>query len=116
MDIPKVTLGNVNAGAPAELFEEEFAKVVANIADPNTNPEAVRTVTIQIKIKPTKDRRHASTEVACHSKLAPIQPHQGMMMFAFDGNRVNAYSADIHQPDLGFEESQDTKQIKPFVR
>lgn len=51
-----VKLENLGCGAAAEMFQKELENVIANICDPNTKPDAVRTVTLKVKIKPGKDR------------------------------------------------------------
>ena len=41
----QVTLENLGHGAAMEMFQAELRNVVANIVDPNTRAEAVRSMT-----------------------------------------------------------------------
>ena len=102
MDYREVTLESVNSGAIIDLFEEEFEKLVQNIADDNTEPDKVRSITIQLSDKPSKDRSKADTKVSVTSKLAPLKPHESYIVLSTDGKKVSAYVAgtDIRQADL----------------
>ncbi|MGG1673295.1 hypothetical protein ACIFOE_22190 [Paenibacillus sp. NRS-1783] len=48
----KVDISNLAGRAMAERINRELKKVAENVMDPNTKAEAVRTVTVTIKIKP----------------------------------------------------------------
>ncbi|MCD1654740.1 hypothetical protein K7J14_08475 [Treponema zuelzerae] len=96
-----VTLSTLNSGAVLELFEEEFEKALKNIADDNTSPTAVRAITIKIELKPMADRSMATSKVKVSSSLAPMNPHESTVSFAFNGRSVEAYvNGPINQPDL----------------
>ncbi len=74
MDTPNrvVTLATVADGAAAELFQAAWDQVLANCADPNTDPSVKRVVTITISLKPVEDRNVGTVEVSCQAKLAEI--------------------------------------------
>jgi hypothetical protein len=74
-----VTLENLGHGAAAEMFQKELENVIANIVDPNTKPDAVRTITLKMKVKPGKDRGLCSVEIACDCKVASVQPFETAM-------------------------------------
>ncbi len=104
----KVDLSNLNSGAAIDLFEAEFQKVLKNLADENTRPDAVREIKLTVKIKPSKNRgESATTEVSVVSKLAPIKPHESFMVLNFDGNTVEAYTTDINQKELPYGEGEN---------
>lgn len=42
-----LNIGNICGGAVPELFEHEIAKMMENIADVNTDPEAKRSLTLE---------------------------------------------------------------------
>lgn len=65
-----VTLETIAGGALPELFAEELARVIANLADPNMSTAATRAITITVTFKPNRDRDAADVSVACSSKLA----------------------------------------------
>ncbi|MCL2556890.1 MAG: hypothetical protein FWE09_00265 [Treponema sp.] len=47
----KIDLRTIMNGAIIEMFDEEMRKVLANIADENTAPNASRSVTIRIDVE-----------------------------------------------------------------
>lgn len=68
-----LSLANLGGGAAVELFDREWKKLERNVQDPNTQADAVRTVTLTVKIKPSKDREFGPVEIFAASKLvAPI--------------------------------------------
>lgn len=67
----KLSLANMSEGGIIEAFDEELAEVLTNIHDPNTNPTAIRTITLTVKIKPDVDRTVNSLEATCKPGLAP---------------------------------------------
>lgn len=100
MDYKKVDLETLNSGAVIEQFEEEFQRVLDNIADPNTKPDAVREVKVSVKIRPNKERSSATTSVQVTSKLTPANPHDSFVMLDYDGRKVSAFTADPKQREL----------------
>lgn len=69
----QLDLNTIAGGALAEKLAIEFQRVAQNIADPNTKAEAVRSVTVVIKIKPDETREIAVSEINCSSKIAPAK-------------------------------------------
>lgn len=100
MESKTVDLKSINSGAAIDLFQNEFKKVLENIADPNVKPDAVREIRLVIKIKPDKNLSAALTTVQVTSKLAPVNPHESVVLFGFDGEKVSAYVSDSKQDDL----------------
>lgn len=74
-----VTLEHLAGGAASDLFNHEMDRVLNNINDINTKAEAVREITIKLKIVPNDDRSYCHAEVAVTSKLAPVRPHKASM-------------------------------------
>jgi len=104
-----VNLETLNSGAVIDLFEEEFGKLLKNVADNNTEPTKVRSVTIKVSIKPSKDRSRAETLVAVTSTLAPLKPNESSIVFSSDGELVTAYTVEHgKQQELGIN-------VVPFV-
>lgn len=62
-------LDQIAGGALAEKFNDEMAKVLENIYDPNTEAEKARTITISIKVQPDQDRDSAVLTINCVSKI-----------------------------------------------
>lgn len=66
-----LSLDTLAQGAAVEKFNDELAKVLANIKDVNTSPTAARSVTLTYTIKPDEDRSFGSTTIEAKSKIAP---------------------------------------------
>jgi len=96
----EVSIDTLNNGAITDLFNEEFEKLLNNIADENTKSEVTRELKISVKVKPSKDRSQAVTTVSVTNKLAPIKPHEGSMVFSYDGEKLKAFTSDVTQPEL----------------
>lgn len=97
----KINLETINSGAAKDLFDEAFKKVLENIADENTRPTAIRSITLKFSVKPSEDRGQAATTVDVETKLAPIKQNSGTMLFSFDGDIVEAFAVSSpKQPDL----------------
>ncbi len=69
-----VTLDEVAEGAAPQLFDHEIKKVLANIADPNTDTAAKRSFSLKFTISPDANglSAHVAVEVGSE-KLAPIR-------------------------------------------
>lgn len=80
----KMTLSNLSNGAVVERAEWELQKILANIADPNTDPTKKRELTIKITIKPDETREISDVEITCTSKLASIKPLKTRMFMSED--------------------------------
>jgi hypothetical protein len=102
-DIHEVTLENLGSGVALELFANEFAKILDNIDDPNTEPTMVRRLTIKISVKPSRDRSTAAFSIQAESKIASGEAHLGFIHLSKTGARLHAYTADQAPKLNGFE-------------
>lgn len=85
-----------------DLFEEEFDKLLRNVADDNTDADKVREITIKLAVKPNKTREKADTKVTVTSRLAPLKAHESMIVLSSDGKKVSAFTLTPEkQPELG---------------
>lgn len=82
----KLNLDTLQGGAARELFEIELQKVLRNIADPNTKPDAVRKLTLEVTIKPSEKRSMLYVAVKASSKLVAMRPSESMAVLDEDGN------------------------------
>jgi len=102
-------LEDIGMGALAELFEEELAKVVQNIHDLRTKPDAVREINIKLKLKPDKNNRGlAQLETIVNSKLAPV-PHTTQVLSGVTGSGVDISEADLSLKDTSVSQLQEVK-------
>jgi hypothetical protein len=91
----EVSLSNLCGGAIEEVFQREFASVLANIADINTDPEAKRKITLEFTIEPFEDRSGAQVTFACKSKTIPVNAVKGTV---FLQRRGLVFIAVPHDP------------------
>lgn len=86
-----VTLEDVNNGAVGELFQEEFKKLLKNLADENTSWKTQRGITINLKVKlNSEERTSATTMVEVTTKTAPPKPNEAIVYLDTDGRDVFA--------------------------
>jgi hypothetical protein len=114
MDAEKqeVSLSNLCGGAIEEVFQREFASVLANIADVNTNAEAKRKITLEFTIKPFEDRSGGQVTFACKSKTVPVEEVKGTVFFQRRGLVMIAVPHDPKQQRL-FDPKDDTPGGRP---
>lgn len=105
-----VDIGTINDGAIVDLFEEEWKKVMDNIQDINTKPDAIREIVIKIRVKPDKLRRTATSMIHVEAKLPTVQDHESFIFFENKEGKMIAYPDDPHQGVLvGIGEIQPGK-------
>jgi hypothetical protein len=112
LDYQGVNLETLNSGAILDLFDVEWQKLLDNIQDPNTKPDVGRKITIEVSVKPAKDRRNASTSVSVTAKLAHTVPHEASIVIGTEDGKVQAYTFDPKQQSLGFED----EKVSPFPK
>ena len=103
MEMEKVKLSNLQHGIVIDMFDEEFGKVLKNIADNNVKPDATREICIKIQIKPDKTRQTAVTKIDVTSKLAPVKSSDGMMFIGTEDNELVAYEDNYNQQELDLD-------------
>lgn len=90
-----VNLQDVNNGAVTDLFNDEFKKVLNNLADENTSWKTQREITIKLKVKLNSEERNtAATLVEVVSKLAPPKANEAIVHLDFDGRDVQAFTRE----------------------
>jgi hypothetical protein len=99
----KVSLQTLNGGAVIDLFNVEYEKLLANVNDENTKPEATRSIKIELKVKPEKTRRVATVQISVASSLAPIKPAETVIFFDTDKGELAAFEDDPKQQSLDFK-------------
>lgn len=100
----KVSLASLYGGAVIEAVDHEIQNVLTNIQDVNTSPGATRSVSLQIKIKPNKERNIASLTFQASSKLAPAEALESSIIIdrdqagravAFELSESNPYNQGV---------------------
>lgn len=104
-----ITLSTLGGGAVEELFQEELERVLRNIADPNTEPEALREITLKVKVRPNKDRSVGDLQVVPSSKLAPNKTFSSVV---YMGRHQGQLIAQEHNPQqLSFESTDHIRAL-----
>lgn len=73
-------------GAFEEKVDDEVTRVIDNILDPNTKPDAKRKITVTLEFQPDAERKHISLFVSVKSALVPSAPAATSMVITADGN------------------------------
>lgn len=102
-----VTLASLSDGAALERFDHELQRTLDNIADPNTDPKAVRTITLTVKIKPNDKRTMGEVKFSAQAKLAPLAPVETLIFIGRSGGNIVA-SEQLPPTPLEEEISQQT--------
>lgn len=105
-----VTLSKMIGGAVDEVFGEELRKVLANIGDINTDPEAERTITLKLTMRPDEQRRVAGVGVSVNSKVAPVRKLSTVFYLGRHKNQYVAVESDPKQRGL-FENKPDIQPV-----
>jgi hypothetical protein len=89
-----VRLETIGGGALSELFTVELARILANIADPNTDTSK-RAITLTVTFAPNRDRDAADVSLTCVSKLAGVMNVETKV---FMGKQHGKWIAVEHDP------------------
>ncbi len=95
-----VNIGNICGGAVPERFEAEIAKLMANISDLNTDPEAKRSLVLEFEFKPSPDRKAAVVRFKCKTKLAGMSGVNGSVFMSTAHGTIKAFTEDPRQTKL----------------
>jgi len=109
-----VTLDTIGNGALLELFSEELARVLANIADPNTEATTKRAITVTVSFKPKSDREIADVDLKCSSKLAGIVTVQTRVFMGRRNGRLIAVEDDPRQSNLFDQQTPTLAAVASF--
>jgi hypothetical protein len=100
MEMEKLNLGNIARGAAEEIFSLELARVLANIADVNSDAEQKRTITLEFIFKPFADRSGTEIIVQSKAKLGAVNAVKGAAFIVRKGGQIAAYPHDPRQAAL----------------
>lgn len=114
-----VDLSTICGGALPELFARELQDVMANIADPNTDPKKPRQIKITVDVYPRQDRKNCDLEMGVTSKTLPVVKVSGSLFIGQQATgKFEGYTTDVNQQDLidELEKGESTdKPTKPYV-
>lgn len=89
-----IDLNKFAGGAVAEKLNMELQKVLANIADPNTDHKKARKVSLTLTLKANEQRGLAVVMADVKSTLAPSKGVETQMMIDMDG-QGNVVGAEL---------------------
>lgn len=96
-----VSLETIAGGAAVERFNDELAKVVENILDPNTKAEQKRKIVMTFEFTPTATRGFGTCNVIAEAKLAAPVPVGTGLYFGLDGKGYPIVTEQAqNQPNL----------------
>lgn len=109
-----LTLKTVARGSAEEGFNFALKELVENALDPNTEPEAKRTIIMKFEFTPNDTRELAVTQLTTTTKLAPRKPVQDVMYFG-KNRRTNELVATCRDPSqLEIGEDPDKSDVVPI--
>ncbi len=111
-----VTLDTIGGGVVLELFGEELARVLANIADPNTDTKTKREIHIKVSFQPKKDREVADVDIKCSSKLAGIVTVSTQLFMGKQHGKLIAVENDPRQTGLFDAERPQLAAVSTFTK
>lgn len=85
-----IDLNKFADGAIATKVEREFEKVIANIHDPNTEPDKKRKITITLTLSADEKREYIDTEVEVKSTLVPQKTASAKMIMGKHEGKLTA--------------------------
>ncbi len=112
-EVERLSLATLLDGVAVARFDDELAKVLRNIVDPNTPAEAKREVTLKVSIKPDRDRDLGKVAVSVSSKLAPPEMVGTRIFIAQTRSGPVATEHNPNQPSLPMDMGAKVTEIRP---
>lgn len=106
-----ITLTTICNGGVPEVFARELAEVLANIADPNTEPEKLRGLTLKFTFKPLEDRSGAIVSFSCRPALQPVKVATSPVFLSKHSGQLQAYAMDHRQVQMFGGDESPTKTV-----
>lgn len=85
-EIKRESILSMAQGAIEEKVDYEVSRVIDNIMDVNTKPDATRKIVITLEFKPDAERRHIGISASAKSTLVPTSPASTSVLITTDGN------------------------------
>lgn len=82
----KSSILRMAAGAIEEKVDYEVTRVIDNILDMNTKPDAKRKITITLEFQPDSERKHIGLNVTAKATLCPTAATSTSLCITSDGN------------------------------
>lgn len=115
MDIEHLTLATLGGGAAVEKWGEELARLAENVMDPNTEATTTRSLKLEVKIKPTSERRDAEVTLQVSSKLAPPIGVRTRAFFGIDRKTGQVVVCEHNANQLALAFDREQKAVTPAL-
>ncbi|MGH2607552.1 MAG: hypothetical protein ACRDHF_00565 [Tepidiformaceae bacterium] len=89
-ELKELTLSNLAHGAADELWRAAWAKVLENVADPNTDPKAKRQIDMKFVVAVDEARQLGAIRIDCTAKTAPVK---GVTVGVYFGRHLGRFTA-----------------------
>ncbi|QQE80897.1 replication terminator protein [Alicyclobacillus sp. SO9] len=99
-----INLSKLAGGAVQERFEQEFQRIIENIADPNTDAKKKRKLQLTLTFEPNEDRSISELSIESKITTAPPMGVSTSLLIGADSDGVIA-SREIMQTRL-FEDEE----------
>lgn len=86
MEFSRESILRMASGAIEEKVDYEVTRVIDNILDLNTKPDAKRKIVVTLEFSPDADRRRIGLAVNAKSVLVPTSAVSTAMVITSDGN------------------------------
>lgn len=106
-----ITITTICNGGVPEVFARELAEVLANIADPNTEADKTRGLTLKFTFKPLDDRSGAIVSFSCRPVLQPVKVATSPVFLSRHSGKLQAYALDHRQVSMFGGTEADGKSI-----
>lgn len=112
--IEKDSILRMAAGAIEEKVDYEVSRVIDNILDVNTKPDAKRKIVITLEFMPNAERKRIAIAATAKSTLCPTSAVTTSMMITSNGNGEMVVAEMV--PQIPGQLNMDgTEQAKPKI-
>ncbi|MCK5602618.1 hypothetical protein KAR91_12130 [Candidatus Pacearchaeota archaeon] len=109
----QMSLLNMGKGVAIEKFNDELAKVIENIVDPNTDFKVKRQIDLTMKFTPNEERNTCYIEIQSKSKLAPTKAAEAIAFVGIDKKTGEVHVEEFKPAEQGalIPQSKDGKVV-----
>ena len=113
-----IDLKNLGGGALQEQFETAFARVLENLADPNTSYKEARKITINLKFTQNERRDDVTCDMLVTTKLAAQVPTRTAFAMEKDLRTGKVHAEEYGRNQMSINDidvDHDTGEVFPMT-
>ena len=114
-EVDELSLLTLMGGLAVERFDDELTKVLENIIDPNTKPDATRSITLKVTMKPNKNRGLSDMILEVGSKIANPDKASTTVFIAMTKTGPVATEHNPNQPSLPLEPAATVTPLRSMA-